>query len=182
MEDEIKLLNTKLDYFEGNLLSAKTKIKTLDRKNKALEYQLNQEKTEIKSLRNENLKCENNRFKSDFGCLRSEKIAIENLQNRILQLENEKTDWYQYQQEMTNKVKNLTEENQSFGNALETCRSKQKLACEKNDLNLRAKSEDSDEDSDESSPNRREVILIVIIIVITTYVIRNFAALKLCFF
>ena len=133
MEEEIRLLNTKLDYFEGNLLSAKSKIKTLDDKNKALKYRLTLEKAEI-----------------------------ENLQNRISQLEAEKTglqsEWSQYQKEMTNKVRDLTNESQNFRNAFDSCQSKQKLDCEKDGLSSRAKGEDSDK-FDESS--------IVIIIVIT---------------
>ena len=133
MEDKITLLNTKLDYFEGNLLSAKTKIKALDDKNKALKYRLTLEKAEI-----------------------------ENLQNRISQLEAEKTGlqsgWSQYQKEMTNKVRDLTHESQNFRNAFDSCQSKQKLDCEKDGLSSRAKGEDSDK-SNESS--------VVIIIVIT---------------
>ena len=44
MEDEIKLLNTKLDYFDKNLRSAKSKIETQNQKLKILQYQLTSEK------------------------------------------------------------------------------------------------------------------------------------------
>ena len=53
MADKLKLLNTKLDYFEGILLSSKTKIKTLDKKNKALEYRLTLEKAEFNVILSE---------------------------------------------------------------------------------------------------------------------------------
>ena len=162
MEEEIRLLNTKLDYFEGNLLSAKTKIKTLDEKNKALKYRLTLEKAEKEDLQNQKLKSEKNGFESDFERSTSARAEIENLQNRISQLEAEKTGlqsgWSQYQKEMTNKVRDLTSENQNFRNVMDTCQSKQKLDCEKDGLSSRAKGEDSDK-FDESS--------IAIIIVIT---------------
>ena len=165
MEDKIKMLNTKLDYFEGNLLSAKTKIKTLDKKNKALEYRLTLEKAEIENLQHRQLKCEKNGFQSDFERQTSEKTLIENLQNRISQLETEKnglqSGWSQYQKEMTNKVRDLTSANQNFRNALDTCQSKQTLDCKKNNLSSRVKSEDSD-DFDESGHDHGAVIISVI--------------------
>ena len=103
MEDEIKLLNTKLDYFEGNLLSAKTKIKTLDKKNKALEYRLTLEKAEIENRQTGQLKCEKNEFQSEFERLTSKNTEIENLQNRIRELEDEKNEFQSYRDQLTSK-------------------------------------------------------------------------------
>ena len=167
MEDKIKLLNTKLDYFEGNLLSAKAKIKTLDEKNKALKYRLTLEKAEKEDLQNQQLKSEKSGFESNFERSTSTTAEIENLQNRISQLEAEKTGlqsgWSQYQKEMTNKVRDLTNENQNFRNAFDSCQSKQKLDCEKDGLSSRAKKEDSDK-SNESSV----VIMFVITLLLLT--------------
>jgi len=165
MEDKIKLLNTKLDYFEGNLLSAKAKIKTLDEKNKALKYRLTLEKAEKEDLQNQQLKSEKSGFESNFERSTSTTAEIENLQNRISQLEAEKTGlqsgWSQYQKEMTNKVRDLTNENQNFRNAFDSCQSKQKLdipvikayhteKSEKDGLISRAKKEDSDKSNKSS--------------------------------
>ena len=145
MEDEIKLLNTKVDYFERNLLSAKTKIKTLDEKNKALKYRLTLEKAEKENLQNQQPKSEKNGFQSDFERSTSTRAEIENLQNRISQLEAEKTGlqsgWSKYQKEMTNKVRDLTTGNQNFRNAIDTCQSKQKLDCEKDRLSPKENSD-----------------------------------------
>ena len=148
MEEEIRLLNTKLDYFEGNLLSAKTKIKTLDEKNKALKYRLTLEKAEKENLQNQQLKSEKNGFESDLECSTSTRAETENLQNRISQLEAEKTStraeteylqnrisqleaektrlqskWsngLKYQNEMTDKVKDLTSEILNQRDAIDT--------------------------------------------------------------
>ena len=114
MEDEIKLLNTKLDYFEGNLLSAKTKIKTLDKKNKALEYRLTLEKAETEQLLNGQLKCEKNEFQSEFERLTSKNTEIENLQNRIRELEDEKNEFQSHRDQLTSKkveIENLRNRN-----------------------------------------------------------------------
>ena len=127
MEEEIRLLNTKLDYFEGNLLSAKTKIKTLDEKNKALKYRLTLEKAEKENLQNQQLKSEKNGFESDLECSTSTRAETENLQNQISQLEAEKTrlqsKWsngLKYQNEMTDKVKDLTSEILNQRDAIDT--------------------------------------------------------------
>ena len=127
MEDKIKLLNTKLDYFEGNLLSAKTKIKTLDEKNKALKYRLTLEKAEKDNLQNQQLKSGKNVFESDLECSTSTRAETENLQNQISQLEAEKTGlqskWsngLKYQNEMTDKVKDPTSEILNQCDAIDT--------------------------------------------------------------
>ena len=108
MEDEIKLLNTKLDYFEGNLLSAKTKIKTLDENNKVLKYRLTSDKAEIENLKNRirQLEDEKIELQSHSDRLTSEKNENENLRDRISQLEADKTrlksECLQNPKEMTN--------------------------------------------------------------------------------
>ena len=108
MVDEIKLLNTKLDYFEGNLLSAKTKIKTLDEKNKALKYRLVSETAEKENLKNRirQLEDEKIELQSHSDRLTSEKNENENLRDRISQLEADKTrlksECLQNPKEMTN--------------------------------------------------------------------------------
>ena len=118
MEDEIKLLNTKLDYFEGNLLSAKTKIKTLDKKNKGLEYRLTLEKAETEQLLNGQLKCEKNEFQSHLDQLTSKKVENENLRKRISELEAEKTRLQSDFDQMTVKVEALTNENLNCRNSV----------------------------------------------------------------
>ena len=97
-------LNGKLDYFKGNLLSVRIKINTLEKKNRQLT---------------------------------SDKIELENLRNRIMQLEAEKTELQsgcsQYQKETTIKVRDLTNENQNFRNAIDTY----KMNCEQNGLSAK---------------------------------------------
>ena len=109
MADKLKLLNTKLDYFEGILLSSKTKIKTLDKKNKALEYRLTLEKAEIENLKNGELECEKNGFQSEFERLTSKNAEIENLQNRIRELEDEQNEFQSHLDLLTSK--NVENEN-----------------------------------------------------------------------
>ena len=105
-------LNEKLEYFKGNLLSVRKKINTLDKKNKELEDQV--------TLQNRQLT--------------SDKTELENLRNRIMQLEAEKTELQsgcsQYQKETTIKVRDLTNENQNFRNTIDAY----KMNCEQNGL------------------------------------------------
>ena len=93
MEDEIELLNTKLDYFEGNLLSAKTKIKTLDKNTKALNYRLTAKNAELDKFKKRliQLQDEKTELQSHSDRLTSKKVENENLRGRISQLEGDKT-------------------------------------------------------------------------------------------
>ena len=114
---------------------------------------LTSEKTVTESLRNRisELEAEKTTLQSDIDQIILEKVKIENLRNRISQLEVEnaglhleKSEWSQYQKEITNKVKDLTSVNQNFRNSLDMYQSKQKTDCEKNELsqNFQAKRED----------------------------------------